>query len=74
MSYNSTDPATRLTAVRISIDKALSAQSYSERGRSVSRANLDALFKLESQLQRQVEDAGINGGRMASVGQLTRSI
>ena len=45
---------TRLANVRASIDRVLNMQSYSISGRTVSHANLDALMKLEKELQRKL--------------------
>ena len=57
---------TQLDAVRVAITSALSAQSYSIAGRSVSKASLSELTKREKELMRRL-------ARVAGTGPLVLS-
>jgi hypothetical protein len=72
MAYSSDDPATRLAAVRAAIDRCLTSQAYSVRGRNQQTASLSALMALEEKLQQEVADSA-NGGGMASLAIPTRA-
>ena len=72
MSYESSDPATRLAAVRTAISNCLSAQEYEIGGTGTNRARrrqtmaeLKQLRELEKDLMQEVLDA--SSGGMASL-------
>lgn len=72
MSYTSDSASDRLAAVRAAIDRCLTSQSYSVRGRQQQAASLASLMALEEKLQQEVADSE-NGGTMASLAIVTRA-
>jgi ABC-type proline/glycine betaine transport system ATPase subunit len=66
MAYTSGTAADRLAAVREAIDRCLTAEAYTVRGREKRSASLMALMKLEEKLIEQV-NAESNGGQMGRV-------
>ena len=64
------DWATQLANVNAAILKAEEAQAYGIRGRNVTRANLDALYKRQITLSKIVDAQ--NRGSMASLGVIVR--
>lgn len=68
MAYTSSDAQTRLDAVRVAIDRALSTQAYTARGRSNRLAELKDMRAMEKELQQEVA----NSGQMATVGRYVR--
>lgn len=69
MAYTDDSASSRLAAVRQAISEALTAQSYTVRGRSKQTANLRELRLLERELMQEVREAN-DGGSMASVGRM----
>lgn len=61
----------RLTAVRSAIDRALTSQAYTVRGRSQQNALIDKLFEQEAKLQEEVNQEAA-GGNMSSLAIVTR--
>lgn len=69
MAYTDDSPSTRLAAVRQAIADALTAQSYTVRGRGKVMANLKELRAMERELMQEVRES-TDGGSMASVGRM----
>ena len=66
MAYGDSASAS-LTAVREAIQRCLTSQQYTARGRSQQMAQLRDLRALEKELQQEVLDGSESGGAMTSV-------
>lgn len=71
MAYSSSSASDRLTAVREAIDRCLTSQAYTVRGRSQQVAQLRDLRALEKELMEEANQES-QGGCMASLGQSMR--
>ena len=69
MAYTDDNPSTRLAAVRQAISEALTAQSYTVRGRGKVSANLKDLRAMERELMQEVKESS-DGSSMASLGRM----
>lgn len=70
MAYNSDSLTDQLTAIRVAIQNALEAQSYTVRGRTKNNALIDKLFAREDQIIQKINEASYSGGGMSSVGRM----
>jgi len=61
-----------LEQVDAAITRALTSQSWTNRGRSLQMANLAELRKFRAELLQEIDSEGYNGGSMASVGEVQR--
>jgi len=69
MAYTSSTASDRLAAVRQAIDDCLTAQEYTQRGKTARRAKLSELRALERDLLAEIQEEA-NGGKMATLGQI----
>ena len=73
MAYDSDSPTDRLSEVRQAIQRCLTSQAYTIRGRQQQMAQLKTLREMERELQQESLESG-NSGSMASVGQIDRPV
>lgn len=61
-----------LGQVDAAITRALTSQSWTNRGRSLQTANLAELRKFRAELLQEIESENYSSGSMASVGEVQR--
>lgn len=61
-----------VSAIEDGIYDAATAQSFSKRGRTLTKAAIRDLVAARRELLQEIQDAGTNSGSMATVGEVTQ--
>lgn len=61
-----------LAEVEAAISDCLKTQQWSQRGRSIQKAELRELRRMRRELIAEINESGANGGSMLTVGEVSR--